>query len=408
MTRQRAAHTWAFKPRFRRQAFGWRSQPAIRRIREAVSEIKKVARADLVLAGEGAVLFLERASPALENIDSSSGAIGTAVNHAIEALTPIIAQAPADAATRDEWLERLWDACAQDDIPYLEGIGGHWGELCASPDVASRWADELMPVLRTAWSPDADRRGYFKGTSHCLSALLAAQRHEELLQLLETAPFRWWNDRQYGVSALCAMGRPAEAIRYAEESRGLNDDPRAIGHACEEILLSSGCVDEAYGRYGLLANQVGTNLAWFRAVAKKYPNKRPVDILTDLAKLTPGDEGKWFAAAKDAGLYDEALALARQSPCDPRTLGRAARDFAEKNPAFAVQAGLTSLHWLTRGYGYEITSADVWGAYAETLRAAEGIRAVEDTRERIRQLVVNDSSVGQIVTTVLGRILGLR
>jgi tetratricopeptide (TPR) repeat protein len=238
--------------------------------------------------------------------------------------------------------------------------------------------------------------------------LLAAQRHEELLQLLETAPFRWWNDRQYGVSALCAMGRPAEAIRYAEESRGLNDDPVAIAHACEEILLSSGRTDEAYARYGLLANQAGTNLAWFRAVAKKYPNKRPVDILTALANLTPGDEGQWFAAAKDAGLYDEALALARQSPCDPRTLMRAARDFAEKNPAFAVQAGLTSLHWLTRGYGYEITSADVWGAYAETLRAAEGISAVEETRERIRKLIVNDSSVGQIVTTVLARILGLR
>lgn len=408
MTRQRAAHTWEFKPRFRRQAFGWRSQPAIQRIREAMSEIRRVARADLVLAGEGAVLFLERVSPALENVDSSSGAIGTAVNHAIEALTAIIAQAPADAATRHNWLNRLWDACQQDDIPYLEGIGGYWGELCGSPDVASRWADELMPVLRTAWSPEADRRGYFKGTSHCLSALLAAQRHEELLQLLETAPFRWWDDRQYGVSALCAMGRPAEAIRYAEESRGLNDDPGAIAHACEEILLSSGRTDEAYARYGLLANQPGTNLAWFRAVAKKYPNKRPVDILTDLANLTPGDEGKWFAAAKDAGLYDEALALARQSPCDPRTLGRAARDFAETQPAFAVEAGLTSLHWLTRGYGYEITSADVWGAYAETLRAAEGISAVEDTRERIRQLVVNDSSVGQIVTTVLGRILGLR
>ncbi len=73
-----------------------------------------------------------------------------------------------------------------------------------------------------------------------------------------------------------------------------------------------------------------------------------------------------------------------------------------------MPARRSSLHWLTRGYGYEITSADVWGAYAETLRAAEGISAVEDTRERIRQLVVNDSSVGQLVTTVVGRILGLR
>ena len=406
MTRKRATHAWTFKPRFRRQAFGWRSQPAIQRIREAVSEIKKVARTDLVLAGEGAVVFFERVSPALENIDSSSGAIGTAVNHAIEELAAIIAQAPGDAAMRDGWLERLWDACAQDDIPYLEGVGGHWGELCGLPDVASRWADELLPLLRMAWSPDPERRGYFKGTSHCLSALLAAGRHEELLQLLEAAPFRWWHDRQYGVKALSAMGRPAEAIQYAEESRGLNDNPAAIAHACEGILFASGRGDEAYARYGLLANRAGTNLAWFRAVVRKYPNKHPIDILADLAKLTPGEEGKWFAAAKDAGLYNEALALARQSPCDPRTLARAARDFAETQPAFAVEAGLASLHWLTRGYGYEITTADVSSAYAETLRAAERLGTVDETRERIRQLLANDSSIGQIVTTVLAHGLG--
>jgi hypothetical protein len=38
------AHKWTFRARFRRRAFGWRSQPAIKRIKEAVSEIKKVAR----------------------------------------------------------------------------------------------------------------------------------------------------------------------------------------------------------------------------------------------------------------------------------------------------------------------------------------------------------------------------
>ena len=144
------------------------------------------------------------------------------------------------------------------------------------------------------------------------------------------------------------------------------------------------------------------------AVVGKYPNKHPVDILADLAKLTPGEEGKWFAAAKDAGLYNEALALARQSPCDPRTLARAARDFAETQPAFAVEAGLASLHWLTRGYGYEITTADVSSAYAETLRAAERLGTVDETRERIRQLLANDSSIGQIVTTVLAHRLRLR
>jgi broad specificity phosphatase PhoE len=85
------AYKWTFKARFRRHAFGWRSKPAIQRVKEAVSEIKKVARENPVLGAEGAVTFLERVSPALEQVDSSSGAIGTAVNNAIVALVPVIA-----------------------------------------------------------------------------------------------------------------------------------------------------------------------------------------------------------------------------------------------------------------------------------------------------------------------------
>ncbi|MCF6239412.1 MAG: hypothetical protein L3J79_11505, partial [Candidatus Marinimicrobia bacterium] len=58
-------HTWVFRARFRRDAFGWRSQPAIKRIKEAVSEIRKVARKDSALGGEGAVLFLVKISLAI-------------------------------------------------------------------------------------------------------------------------------------------------------------------------------------------------------------------------------------------------------------------------------------------------------------------------------------------------------
>src|SRR3989442_12789569 len=96
-------HTWGFKARFRRSAFGWRSQPAIQRVKEAVCEIKKVARREPVLAADGAVTFLERLSPALERVDSSSGAIGTAVNHAIFELVPIIAGATANLHGLERW-----------------------------------------------------------------------------------------------------------------------------------------------------------------------------------------------------------------------------------------------------------------------------------------------------------------
>jgi len=399
-------HTWEFKARFRRHAFGWRSQPAITRVRQAVAEITKVARKDPVLGAEGAILFLERVSPAIEQVDSSSGSIGTAVSNAIAALVPLIANAPADALTREAWLDRLFEAYQNDEIPYLESLGDHWGALCASKAVASAWADQLMGITKLAWSPDPSLRGYFKGTTNCLSALVAAERYDDVLALLKLAPYNMWHYRQYGVQALVAKGQKAKAIRYAEEGRGLNDSPVAIARACEAVLLSSGLVDEAYRRYGLEANQAGTYLATFRAVAKKYPHKPAIEILDDLVKTTPGEEGKWFAAAKDAGLYDQALKLASRTPCDPKTLARAARDFAEKQPAFAMGAGLLSLHWLVQGYGYEITGADVWAAYDATLAAAERQGRGAEVRERVRKVVAAEEA-GGFVRRVLRRELGL-
>lgn len=54
--------TWVFKTRFRRGAFGWRSQPAIQRVREAVSEIQKVR-------GKAPVLAALRESDPLDHKD---------------------------------------------------------------------------------------------------------------------------------------------------------------------------------------------------------------------------------------------------------------------------------------------------------------------------------------------------
>ena len=401
-----ARHPWAFAPRFRTR-FGWKSQPAVERVREAVSEITKVARRDPLVAAQGAVLFLEKVAPALEHVDSSSGAMGTAVNRAIAALVSIIAAAPADAKTRAAWLERLWEAKSADQMPYLEHLGDAWGELCAAPEVASAWADRLQHIVELSWSPDQRLRGHFHGTTACLSSLLAAGRHRDLLELLEKAPHVAWYYRKYGVRALTAMGRRAEALRYAEASRGLNDDPSGISAACEEILLSSGFAAEAYRRYALEAGRGISYLATFRTIAGKYSHKPTADILQDLVARTPGEEGKWFAAAKEAGLYEEAIALAMRSPCDPRTLTRAARDHASSNPAFALEAGMAALHWLVQGYGFDITSVDVWAAYRSTMQAAESLGRRDETRARVRELVAGEKLADRFITRHLGRELGL-
>lgn len=401
MAAKNTAHKWQFKARFRRHAYGWRSQPAIKRVKEAVSEIKKVARRDPILGAEGAVSFFERVSPALENVDSSSGAIGTAVNRAIAELVKIVSAAPADERTREAWLERMFEAHAEDQIPYIELLTDRWGELCASPELASHWADRLIHITRKVLSSDRKPGEFFHGTTACLSALFAAHRHDELVELLESE--RYWGYRRWAVKAMTAQGERTEAIRYAESCRGPWASDREIDGFCEEILLSSGLVDEAYERYGLQANRAGTYLAWFRAVARKYPHKEPDEILDDLVDLTPGEEGKWFAAAKSVKRFDKAVELANRTPCSPQTLTRAARDFAENEPGFAVEAGLTALRWLAEGYGYEVTSVDVLDAYDFTIKAAEIAGLGAETHTRIHRIVARNAPGGSFLNEALRR-----
>ncbi len=401
-----ARHKWAFRARFRKNAYGWRgSRLAVKRVREAVSEIRKVARRDPVEGAEGAVIFLEKVSSALAHVDSSSGAIGTAVYRAVAALAQIIAAAPAEDDLRDRWLDRLWQAVSDDNIPYLESLPEYWGEMCVTPERASRQADQFIGIVRTAWGPDPRLRGYFDGTPACLSALLTARRYEEILELLELAPHKFWFYRKFGVRALLAMGRRAEALRYAEDTRGSNEPDRIISEACEEILLSSGLADEAYERYAIEANRKTTYLATFRAVVRKYPDREPLDILKDLVASTPGDEGKWFASARSMGFYDKAIELANLTPCDPRTLTRATRDMAESEPRFAVEAGIAALRWLVGGYGYDITGLDVLEAYDHTMKAAGNAGSADETIERIRTLVASEVYDERFVNKVLGRLL---
>ncbi|MEI6117087.1 MAG: hypothetical protein WCP99_21300, partial [Burkholderiales bacterium] len=61
-----ATYQWGFAARFRRNAYGWKSDLPIKRIKEAISEIKAVARKDTVLAAGGALL--DHVCPALRHL----------------------------------------------------------------------------------------------------------------------------------------------------------------------------------------------------------------------------------------------------------------------------------------------------------------------------------------------------
>ena len=114
-------------------------------------------------------------------VDSSSGAIGNTVDWAIEEICPLIAAPAVPLSVRQKWLDRLWKAIQKDEMPYIEYLGEHWGMLCASPKVASSWADKFLPALEASWLKNETSFDYFKGTNPCLSAMLSAARYEELL-----------------------------------------------------------------------------------------------------------------------------------------------------------------------------------------------------------------------------------
>jgi len=399
-----APHKWEFKARFRRGAFGWKSEPAITRIKQAVSEFKKVARTDKTLAAEGSVIFLERLSPAIEHVDGSSGRIGSAVCEAIEELVSLIASADVASEKREKWLDRLWQAMIEDEIPYIETLGDHWGDLCETTEIASSWTDKLIDTARMCWTSE-NAGSYFHGTMPCLSALFKAQRYDELFTLLKLDRHRLWDYQQFAAKALAFTGKIDEAVEFANNHSGWHTDSVNVAATCEQILLEAGRVEEAYKHYAISANRQASNLTTFRTIKKKYGSIAPTRILQDLIAATPGEEGKWFATAKELKQFDLAIKLAATSPCDPRTLMRASRDYRESNPDFAVQAGLSALAWLFKGHGYEITNADVLEAYDSAMQAAQAADKEAQTYERILEAVRFGLTEKNRVAQVLAKVL---
>ena len=181
--------------------------------------------------------------------------------------------------------------------------------------------------------------------------LFHASRFDDLLAVLALDPKPYWHDQQWAAKALAARGDVDGAVNLMEGLRSRHAPDRALSAVAEQLLLDAGRVDEAYARYAIQATSAHTNIATYRAIAKRYPSIEPSRILGDLIASTPGEEGKWFATAKTLKQCDLALALARRSPVDPKTLVRAARDHLKSQCVFRVGycTGGAVLHGARRG-----------------------------------------------------------
>lgn len=394
-----AAPKWKFKAKLRSNAYGWRgSKLAISRLKEATSEIKSVARSNPVAAGDGVISLAERIWPAFQGIDTSSGALGAAVARTLDELIPLLIDAPAERATRGKWLERLFEAVQNDGVEYLAPVEYRWGEIARDPELINEYADRLLDMVRRAWS-DHQHFQHVVGTSLCLSCLLEAGRHAELLELLATRRTRFWSWDRFGAEALVRQGRWDAAIAFAEAARSKSHpgfDERSIDRFCETLLKQQGRDEEAYTRYGLRAASGTTNLAIYRALVRAYPDRDRRQMLLDLIE-SRGDRGKWFAAAKESGFLDIAIECAATHGADPSTLIRAARDLSGTEPRFAASIAAMAIGHLLRGGGYDPQPFEAMNAVGYLFEAAQRIGATEWAEQELGRFLETRCAPGRQV-----------
>ena len=104
-------------------------------------------------------------------------------------------------------------------------------------------------------------------------------------------------------------------------------------------------------------------------------------------------------------LLELAAELARHSPVEPKTLNRAAIDFLETNPEFALVVSLASLNWLSQGWGYDITAVDVHAAYSTAMKAARKLGRTMEAEETIIRIIEKNKSQQHFATATLDRLV---
>lgn len=200
-------YKWSFAPKFRKRSYPWNgTERASQQLKEAVREIRKVEKKDPELAAEGAIFLLEKIVPAIEQIDSSSGAIGATVHNTLQILFEIIGKAETTLVVRNQWLERIWETYQGDDSGFLDSTGDAWGRLCGhsdySRDLALQWAREMEECSEERRKNGDDQRYfYFRGEAIVLSCLLEVGIFDKVISLVEKWGHKSWYRRMYAAMA---------------------------------------------------------------------------------------------------------------------------------------------------------------------------------------------------------------
>jgi hypothetical protein len=373
-------------------------------LKRACAELKKGAPKHPAATAAATVRLWELLPRALAPFAQSSPPLVAALSECHSELASVFS-ASLPASDVDPLLSRLHAALVDDEHDVLFGLARHFGTWCGSSEAAARWVARFDAAVA---QPHATQ--HRSAREALLSALLAAGHYPRLET--EVGKAKDWYAQKWLVQAALSQGDRDTAVAHLERqvasalASGNEDQVRQITAFAEQSFFEAGDWQTAYSRFARAAHKAATHVATFRAICKRYPMLEPSQILRDLAEHTPGEEGKWFAAAKDAHLFDLALELARRSPCNPDTLIRAAEDHRDVRPEFAAECGYLALHWLSKNRGFEVGSVQIWSAYYATSAAAERAACWETMRARLVALVNADSSTGTALRKALGRELG--
>ena len=385
----KSTHPWNFKVYFRTRAYGWRgSKLAIKRLKEAVSEIKK--EKDKNLAAEGAIFLMSRFWLSFQDIDTSSGSLGSAVYCAMETLIAIIIKADVSLDVRKYWLDILQAILQEDGVGYVSNIAGYWGDIASYPQLASAQADRLSFIVKHAWQ---QKQSIVYYDTAYLSALFFAKRFNEVLDVIKLNPYPAWHINNFKARVI-ALDDIDKAIKYVESLRNIiNINPASIDLFCEGLLIKANRLTDAYNNYAIDANESNTYVSWFNKIKKKYGSlKTDKEILLNLINKNVAPLGKWFATANKLKLFDLALEIIKDDSVEPKTLNRAALSNVNNNPSYALEVALASLKWMVRGYGYEVSNLDVRNCISTIKQSAELTNTWGDVKVHIREIIKLDKN----------------
>jgi hypothetical protein len=83
-----------------------------------------------------------------------------------------------------------------------------------------------------------------------------------------------------------------------------------------------------------------------------------------------------------------------------RTLTRRARPSAQ--PAFAAEAALAALHWMSEGHGYELTGLDVREACRYAIEAAQSVGQTDQIEQRVQHILAGAGPATRWMREALG------